>query len=160
MTCRTSRRQFLAAGGLGLVVGAGFVPAAMAKAAAEKGMTQTEKANVKLMKAFWADWNSDHLDIDALMSRYFAPDALVRFTDDTPIINGAQAAAASAKASMPDGSRAIIKIYQLFAKGPMVACHRLDTIRIPGKPDTLFNTAGVAFVKEGRIVEYADYIIR
>jgi limonene-1,2-epoxide hydrolase len=160
MSDRSTRRQFLLAGSLGLAAGASFALAASAKARASKGMPDIEKANVKLMKAFWADWNSDHLDIDKLVARYFAADALVRWSDDTPMLNGAQAAAAAAKASMPAGSRALIRIDSLYAQGPMVACHRLDTIRVPGKADTLFDTAGVSFLKDGKIVEYADYIIR
>jgi hypothetical protein len=31
---------------------------------------------------------------------------------------------------------------------------------VPGKPDTLFDTAGVHIVKNGKIHEYTDYVVR
>jgi limonene-1,2-epoxide hydrolase len=160
MNDKTTRRQLLIAGGVGLSAIAAFVHPDAADAAASKGMTDTEKANVKLMRAFFSDWNTDKLDIDKVVAQYMAPNAPVRWSDDTPVLYGTKAAAIAAKASMPDGSRAVITIHRIFAHGPLVATDRVDVIKVPGKPDAVFDAAGVAIIKDGKIVEYADYIVR
>jgi limonene-1,2-epoxide hydrolase len=157
---RTTRRKFLIAGGLGLAASATVIRAATSQAPVSNGTTAAERENVKLMKAFWADWDTEDLHVDRLVEQYMAPDALVRWTDDGPLLKGAKAAAEAAKADMPEGSRAVIRLHALFAHGPLVASNRVDTIKVPGKPDVIFNTAGVAIVKDGKIVEYADYIVR
>ena len=160
MNSTTTRRKLLIAGGLGIAAGATVVRAATPQTAVSSGTTAVERQNLKLLKAFWADWDTGDLDVDRLVERYMAPDVLVRWTDDTPALKGNAAAAAAAKASMPKGSRALIRLHGLFAHGPLVASNRIDTIKVPGKPDVIFNTAGVAIVKDGKIVEYTDYIVR
>jgi limonene-1,2-epoxide hydrolase len=160
MSDRTTRRKFLIAGGLGLTASAVVIPEAIPRDTMSSGTTAAERQNTKLMQAFWADWNAEDLNIDRLLERYMAPDALVRWTDDTPVCNGTKAAAAAAKAGMPEGARAVIRLHGLFAHGPLVASNRVDTIKVPGKPDVIFNTAGVAIIKNGKIVEYADYVVR
>jgi limonene-1,2-epoxide hydrolase len=159
VSARITRRKLLIAGGLGLTASATVLHAAAAQALLPSGTTAAERENVKLMKAFWAAWDAQNLDIDSLVERYMAPDVLVRWTDDAPVAKGAKAAAAAAKAGMPEGSRGVLRVHGLFAHGPLVASNRVDTIKIPGKPDAIFNTAGVAIVKNGKIVEYTDYIV-
>jgi limonene-1,2-epoxide hydrolase len=156
---RITRRKLLIAGGLGLTASAPVLHAATPQTPLPAGTTAAERANVKLMKAFWAAWDAQNLDIDGLLERYMAPDVRVRWTDDAPVAKGLKDAAAAAKAGLPAGSRAILKIHGLFAHGPLVASNRIDTMKIPGKPDQIFNTAGVAIVKGGKIVEYTDYIV-
>jgi limonene-1,2-epoxide hydrolase len=157
---KTTRRKLLIAGGLGLTASATVIRAATSQALVANGSTATERDNVKLMKAFWSDWGTEDLNIDRLVAQYMAPDVLVRWTDDSPVIKGSKAATAAAKAGMPEGSRAVIKLHGLFVHGPLVASNRVDTIKVPGKPDEIFNTAGVAIVKDGKIVEYTDYVVR
>jgi limonene-1,2-epoxide hydrolase len=149
----------LIAGGLGLAASVPVIRAATPQASLPNGTTAAERENVKLMKSFWADWDAQNLDIDRLVERYMAPDVLVRWTDDAPVAKGVKAAAAAAKAGLPEGSRAVLRVHGLFAHGPLVASSRVDTMKIPGKPDAIFNTAGVAIVKNGKIVEYTDYIV-
>jgi limonene-1,2-epoxide hydrolase len=159
MDARTTRRKLFIAGGFGLVATGMRSRLAAAKTITSRGLTATEKANVKLIKDFLASWDDAHLDIDKLVAQYMAPNASVRWTDDTPAVYGPKAAATAAKAGMPDGARAIIKILDIFARGPLVATSRVDTIKVPGKPDVIFDTAGVHIVKDGKIQEYADYIV-
>jgi limonene-1,2-epoxide hydrolase len=159
MNHQTTRRKLFIAGGLGLVATAMRSQSVAAKAIASNGLTAAEKANVKLIKDFLASWDDAHLDIDKLVAHYMAPNALVRWTDDMPAVYGPEAAATAAKAGMPDGARAAIKILNIFARGPLVATSRVDIIKIPGKPDAIFNTAGVHIVKDGKIQEYTDYIV-
>jgi limonene-1,2-epoxide hydrolase len=165
MSHRITRRNLIVAGGLGAIASALHSPAAEAKAApasADAGpkMTDTEKANVKLVRDFLAGWDDANLDIDKLVGEYMAPNVAVRWTDDMPAAIGPEAAAKAAKAGMPPGSSAVIKIYRVFVRGPVVTTSRLDRIKVPGKPDQLFPTAGVHIVKNGKIVEYTDYVVQ
>ena len=150
-----TRRDLLVAGGLGFLAMTVLNTPAHAKDAV---LTEAERDNVKLVKDFLASWNTPPLDIDKIVAQYFAPNAAVRWTDDAPPAIGVEAAAAAAKAGMPDGAVAQIEIYDIWAHGPLVATSRLDVIKIPGKPDSLFKTAGVAVVKNGKFVEYCDYV--
>jgi limonene-1,2-epoxide hydrolase len=154
MNVRT-RREVLVASGLGLLATTILNTPARAKDAV---LTEAEKDNVRLVKEFLASWNTPPLDIDKIVAQYFAPNASVRWTDDALPAIGVEAAAAAAKAGMPDGAVAQIEIYDIWTHGPLVATSRLDVIKIPGKPDTLFKTAGVAVVKNGKFVEYCDYV--
>ena len=150
-----TRRDLLVAGGLGLLATTVLNTPARAK---DSVLTEAEKDNVSLVKEFLASWNAPPLDIDKIVAHYFAQNASVRWTDDAPPAIGVVAAAAAAKAGMPDGAVAQIEIYDIWAHGPLVATSRLDVIKIPGKPDSLFKTAGVAVVKNGKFVEYCDYV--
>ena len=151
------RRDVLMAAGIGLIVSTVRGESAYAK---QRALTPAEQANIKLVKDFLGSWNSPALDIDKLIAQYFAPNASVRWTDDSPPAVGVAAATAAAKAGMPSGAVVHIDLYDIWAHGPVVATTRLDTIKTPGKPDIVFKTAGVAVVHEGKFVEYCDYVIK
>ena len=157
MTDRTTRRNLVIAGGLGLVAAAAM-PAAPAAA---KSMTDAEKANVALMKAFFADFGAVDLDVDKFTEKYFAPNCLVRWlVDEMPPVIGPKQAALQLKPFFTKGSSLPIKIVDMFAKGPVVSTSRIDTMKAPGKPDEVFNVAGVHVIKDGKLVEYSDWVIR
>jgi hypothetical protein len=40
-----------------------------------------------------------------------------------------------------------------------VATSRVDTIKLPGKPDESFKVAGVVIIKDGKFQEYCDYLV-
>jgi limonene-1,2-epoxide hydrolase len=159
MSPQITRREIFLAAGLSLTATATLNQPAAAQSNTGRMLTATEKANVKLIRAFLAGWDDPHLDIDKLVAQYMAPNAAVRWTDDMKAVYGPTAAAAAAKAAMPEGSRAVIKIFSVFAHGPLVATSRVDTIKVPGKPDATFDTAGVHIIKDGKIQEYTDYVI-
>jgi limonene-1,2-epoxide hydrolase len=151
------RRDVLLTAGFGLVVTAACGESAPAT---RQPLTHIEQANVKLIRDFLASWDNPALDIDKIIADYFAPTATVRWTDDSSPAVGVAAAAAAAKAGMPPGAVAHVDVYDIWAHGPVVATSRLDTVKVPGRPDTLFKTAGVAVVQNGKIVEYCDYVIK
>jgi len=131
-----------------------------AACARERSLTNAEQANIRMMKDFLASWTVPGPDVDEIIASYFAPNARVRWTDDSPPAVGLAAAAAAAKAGMPPGATVHIDIHDIWACGPVIATSRLDTVKAPGKPDMIFNTAGVAVVRNGKFVEYCDYVIR
>jgi limonene-1,2-epoxide hydrolase len=125
-----------------------------------RSLTNAEQANIRMMKGFLASWTVPAPDVDKIIATYFAPNASVRWTDDSPPAVGLAAAAAAAKAGMPPGAAVHIDIHDMWACGPVIATSRLDTIKAPGKPDMVFQTAGIAVVRSGKFVEYCDYVIK
>src|SRR5262245_5685722 len=120
-----TRRDLLVAGGFGLVATTVLGAPARAK---DVTLTETEEANMKLVQDFLASWTKAPVDVDKIVAQYFAPNASVRWTDDAPPSIGVEAAAAAAKAGMPDGAVAQIDIHDIWAHGPLVATSRLDVI--------------------------------
>jgi limonene-1,2-epoxide hydrolase len=150
----TSRRSLLVASGAGLLAAA-----AVGTRAHAKTMTSTEKANIKLLKEFLAEFSSPDVDLEVVMQKYIAPTGSVRWADNLPAVIGPIAASAQARQLMPKGASATFKYLDIFARGPVVATSRIDTIIIPGKAKTLYPIAGVHVIKDGRLVEYTDYIL-
>ncbi len=153
----TTRRDLLVAGGLTLLATAMSVPIAEAKSAPA---TAREKANIDLVKRYIASCNVKPFDIDGIVATYFAADAIVRWSDDSPPAVGAAAALAAAKPMMPEGSGLEIKLLDIFARGQLVVTSRIDTMKFPGKPDVAFDVAGVHIIKDGKFIEYTDYIVK
>ena len=124
--------------------------------------TETEKANVKLFREYQDIFDHPTLDVDKVMERFLAPNASVRWFDDEPRVEGREAAAKAAKSGGGNdlvGVRIKTHILKLFARGPLVASSRIDTIKRPGKPDEILKIAGVCIIRDGMIQEYCDYII-
>jgi limonene-1,2-epoxide hydrolase len=159
MKYQTSRRELFLGGGVALLAAAADGPAFAAAAEHSSRLSAAEKANVKLVREFFASWDSPHLDIDKLMARYIAPNASVRWFDSAPAVFGPVAAAAEAKKGSGNDVRAAIDIREIFARGPLVATSRIDTIKVPGKADEIFKAVGVCIVRDGQFHEYCDYIV-
>lgn len=157
MNDHATRRDVLVSGGLGLLVTAGCIPTAQAKHAE---LDDSEKANIKLVKELMASWNTKPLDIEKIVNTYFAPNATVRWAEDQPPAVGTTAAIAAAKALMPPDFQVEIRVDDIFARGPLVATSRVDVIKVPGQADQAFNVAGVHIVKDGKLVEYTDYLVK
>jgi limonene-1,2-epoxide hydrolase len=146
-----------------LLIGAGAVflaaEATGGNTADSHEWTATEKANVKLFREFQDNFDMPTLEIDKVMTRFLAPDASVRWFDDEPRHEGREEATKAAKEGYGNDLRVNAHIIQLFARGPLVASSRVDTIRRPGKPDEILKIAGVCIIKDGKIQEYCDYIL-
>jgi limonene-1,2-epoxide hydrolase len=124
--------------------------------------TETEKANVKLLREFQDSFDQPTLDIDKVMARFLAAKASARWFDDEPRVEGQEAAANAAKNGAGNDLNSLrvkAHIIKLFARGPLVASSRVDTIKRPGKPDEILKIAGVCIIKDGKIQEYCDYIV-
>lgn len=145
-----------------LLAGAGFLLLAGVSKAKSHGCTPpvytpTETANLRTVREFLAAWDQPNLNIDELLDRYMAPNAAVRWFDGEPPVIGPKAAAESAKRTAGDQLRVAIEILDVFAHGPLVATSRIDTVKVPGRPDLVVKTAGFHILRNGRFEEYADF---
>jgi limonene-1,2-epoxide hydrolase len=153
----TTRRQVMMLGGSSVLASA--VPISFAEAKREP-LSDREKTNVAMVKAYLKSCNAVPFDAEQIVKTYFDPKASVRWTDDAPPSLGAEAALADAKSLMSPGATLDIKLLDVFAKGQLVATSRIDTFKVPGKPDTSLPVAGVHIIKDGKFIEYVDYIVK
>jgi len=113
----------------------------------------TEKANVKVVNDFIAAWNEPDKAVTFLSDK-----ASVRMVEDQPAVVGPAAVGAAFKSFMTPGTSLTVKTISTTVHGPVVLNKRVDTMKVPGKPDQAFPVAGVFVVKDGKIVEWADYL--
>jgi limonene-1,2-epoxide hydrolase len=144
---RLTRRSLLAGAILGALAAAGLPRVGVAAAGA------TEKANVAVVDGFMAAWN----DPDKAVN-FLAPNASVRMVEDQPAVVGQAAVAAAFKGFLTPGVTIGVETLETTAHGPVVMNRRVDTMKTPGKPDQVFKVVGVFVVKDGKIVEWADYL--
>jgi limonene-1,2-epoxide hydrolase len=142
---RLTRRALLVVATLGALAAAGAPSAALAG--------PTEKANEKVVDAFMAAWN----DPDEAVT-FLAPNASVRMVEDQPAVVGQANVAAALKSFMKPGVTVSVKTLKTESHGPVVMNQRIDTLKEPGKPDQVYKLVGVFVVKDGKIVEWADYL--
>lgn len=117
------------------------------------GESATEKANIKVVNDFIAAWNTPDKAVTFLSDK-----ASVRMVEDQPAVVGPAAVGAAFKSFMTPGVSLTVKTLSTTAHGPVVLNKRVDTMKTPGKPDQAFPVAGVFIVKDGKIVEWADYL--
>ena len=114
-----------------------------------------EKANLDLVTRFCESFATR--DIEKITA-FLSPDLVYRITDTAPAAKGAEAFARIR--AYVEGSTSIeFKILDSWARGSVVANERVDTfIRPEGKVS--YHLTGVFVVKDGKVVEWADYGIR
>jgi len=159
MSDQITRRELVVSGGIAFLATASNAQSSAAKTVESNGMSETEKANVKLFREWQAAWDQPNLDIDGIMAKYIAANASIRLFEDEPVAVGPEAAAVIAKKGAGNNLRIQSKIVKVLARGPLVATSRVDTIKIPGQPDEVVKLAGVCIIKDGKIQEYCDYIV-
>ncbi|MFO0690906.1 MAG: limonene-1,2-epoxide hydrolase family protein [Myxococcota bacterium] len=130
-------------------VALGVVPGARADVAGNK----TERANVKVVDDFIAAWS----DPDKAVT-FLAPEASVRMEEDKPSIVGQKAVADAFKGFMKPGVTLHVKTLRTTVHGPVVLNKRIDTLKTKGQPDQVYPVVGVFVVKNGKIVEWTDYL--
>lgn len=118
-----------------------------------------EAANLARVQAFCATWSAPDFEPDAALAAYLAPRAQVRVIDSQPFVTGPAAAAAAFKAFMPNDERVRVRYLSTLARGPLVVTRRIDTMVVAGQPDRDFEVVGVFLLKDGRIVEWTDYVV-
>lgn len=148
----TNRREFLAAGG----VGAALLLAAGKTQAADSVISTAEKANEKVVNDFCAAWET--MDIDKIAS--FLDDEIVfRMIDDAPFTEGKQALVEGMGGFLSNLKSARFEMLRSVAMGNIVVNDRIDHF---GKEDgsaDAYHITGVFKVKEGKIVEWRDYMM-
>ena len=141
-----SRRSVLAGAGIGA---AGLALAGGAEAAP---MSETEKANVKLVEDFCAAWSSK--DADKVMA-FFSDNPSYRQTELQAPAVGRQAVAEKVSGGVKVATK--FEIHESWARGPMVINERTDYFDSPRLKR--WRGVGVFLIKDGRIVEWQDFTI-
>lgn len=159
MTDRIDRGQghgFFAKGALALAtlgLALGLSIGAAAPALADVAGNKTERANVKVVDAFIAAWADP-----AKAASFLAPEASLRMEENKPAIVGPKAFTDAFTGFMKPGVSLHVKTLRTTVHGPVVLNKRIDTLKTKGKPDQVFPVVGVFVVKNGKIVEWTDYL--
>jgi limonene-1,2-epoxide hydrolase len=118
-------------------------------------LTATEKANLDLVTRFCQAFATRDM---AKISEFLSPDVVYRITDTAPAAKGPEAIARIR--SYVERSTAIdFKILDSWARGSVVVNERIDAFTRP-EGNVAYHLTGVFVVKDGKIVEWADYSIR
>ena len=151
----TSRRALLASAGIGGIA-AWSMPTA--DAATGAGITPAEQANIVLVKKFISGWTQKQYDAGKEMAMYLSSPCVVRPIEDKPALTTPAEAANVFIEFMKDGSRVgRVDFHRVVAAGPLVVTRRTDVVLVPGKPNAIYEIAGVFLVRGGKIHEWTDY---
>ncbi len=143
-----SKKAVMAAGAALLVV------ASMA-ARAEFAPTPEERANLKVVAAFMSAWNTPEVTVTDISGN-----ASVRVVEGQPAAVGRAAVAGASKRFPVPGVRVEVEVLGATVHGPVVVNSRIDTVKTEGKPDEMYPVTGVFAVKNGKIVEWSDYLLK
>ena len=148
----TNRREFLAAGGMG----AALVLAAGESRADDSSATAAEQANEKVVNEFCAIWET--MDIDKIMG--FLDDKIVfRMIDNMPFIEGKPAMIDALGQFLATRKSARFEMLRSVAVGNIVVNERIDHFGKEEGPEDAFHITGFFLVKNGKIVEWRDYMM-
>jgi limonene-1,2-epoxide hydrolase len=118
-----------------------------------------ELKNIALVRALCDVWAAPDYMAEAMIP-FFAEDCAVRLMHTLPFAHGAAAVVEQARALMPLGTeRMKVRHLSTHFAGPMVVAHRIDTLVIPGKPDSDWEMLGVFLIEDGKVKEWTDYML-
>ena len=147
-----TRNSFLRTFTTGALAGAvALLPAALN--AAEP--SAAEKANLDLVTRFCESFATRDM---AQITAFLSPDLVYRLTDTVPAVKGPEAIA-RIRAYVDRSTSIQFKILDSWTRGAVVVNERIDAFtRAEG--NVAYHLTGVFLVKDGKIVEWADYSIR
>ena len=148
----TNRREFRAAGGMG----AALMLAAGESRADDSSASAAEQANEKVVNEFCAIWET--MDIDKIMG--FLDDKIVfRMIDNMPFIEGTPAMIDALGQFLATRKSARFEMLRSVAVGNIVVNERIDHFGKEEGPEDAFHITGFFLVKNGKIVEWRDYMM-
>jgi limonene-1,2-epoxide hydrolase len=115
--------------------------------------------NVEVVRGLIADWNAPGFDPEKTVPKFFTDESVVRFVDSMPPMSGVTKLATTWKTFRVNGEKVKTKMISVYEAGPVVVAHRVDTVQLAGKPDTSFEVVGVFAVRDGKIMEWIDYMV-
>lgn len=123
-------------------------------------MTDTdEQKNIALVQTLCAIWENPDYTAEAMMP-FFTDDCAVRLMHTLPFVHGPVAVVEQARLLMPLGTeRMKVRHLSTHFAGPLVISHRIDTLVIPGQPDSDWEMMGVFLIKNGKVKEWTDYML-
>ncbi|HKD08764.1 MAG TPA: limonene-1,2-epoxide hydrolase family protein [Bryobacteraceae bacterium] len=117
--------------------------------------TAAERANLDLVTQFCESFATR---VMAKITAFLSPDVVYRITDTAPALKGAEALA-RIRAYVERSTSVEFKILDSWVRGSVVVNERIDAFtRAEG--NVAYHLTGVFLVKDGKIVEWADYSIR
>lgn len=148
-TQELNRRGFLAAGGIGaaLLMSAGKAEAAEA--------SDIEKANLKVVNDFCAAWET--MDVDKLGS-FLADNVAFRMFDAAPRISGKEDLIVQIKQFLRGAIGVRFEMLRSNVIGNVVINERIDHFD-RGEKKNAYHITGFFLVKNGKIVEWQDYMM-
>lgn len=149
------RRDLLGMFGATLALGA-LTGAAAAAERAEQKPTEPAGESLRIVKAFCASWSS--LD-PAKVAAFFADDAVYRVTETTAPTVGRPAITRLVERFLQRAKKVNFEILRSYAVGPVVLTERHDHFSGP-RGEQVFHVAGMFFVRDGKIAEWTDYLVR
>ncbi len=145
------------------MVGAGVALAALASVPAGAAETPPPAApseagpeSLRIVNAFCAAWST--LD-PAKVAAFFADNAIYRVTETTPATVGRPAITQLLQRFLGRAQKVRFEILREYNVGPIVLTERNDHFTGP-QGERVFHVAGVFFVRDGKIAEWTDYMIR
>jgi limonene-1,2-epoxide hydrolase len=154
-----NRRVLLA--GLGAVAAAGLIAeAGTAEAAGDVvDMSDVEKANVKVVNEFCKAWD--------LQPANAARDKMLSLMTEGCVWKISNSPAAVGRAAIGDrmtkflaNTHFNLNVFDTFAKGNLVVNSRIDSNIHPDSIDTPYPIVGVFFMKDGKINEWYELLMR
>ena len=116
-------------------------------------------ANIRLVEELCAIWERPDYTAEAMVP-FFAEDCAVRLMHTLPFAHGPAAVVEQARMLMPLGTeRMKVRHLSTHFAGPMIVSHRIDTLVIPGKPDSDWEMLGVFLIEGGKVREWTDYML-
>ncbi len=118
-------------------------------------VTAAEKANLELVTKFCESFATRDM---AKITAFLSPDVVYRLTDTVPAVKGAEAIA-RIRGYVERSTEIDFKVLDSWVRGSVVVNERIDAFtRAEG--NVAYHLTGVFLVKDGKIVEWADYSIR
>ncbi len=145
-----SRRRFLQMAG---AAGAAFAWPRGSDAADQRAV---EQGNMRIVTDFCNAWPARDT---SKLAPFFADTVVYRVSETSPPITGRDAVLARVSTFFDGADTIEFKILEARAMGPLVFTERIDTFEGP-KRHWRFHLAGMFFLKDGRVQEWTDYLIR
>ena len=132
-----------------------LIPAFVPLAANAAEPTAAEKANLDLVTRFCESFATRDM---AKITAFLSPDVVYRITDTVPAVKGPDAIA-RIRAYVERSTSIEFKILDSWVRGSVVVNERIDSFtRADG--NVAYHLTGVFLVKDGKVIEWADYSIR
>jgi limonene-1,2-epoxide hydrolase len=119
-------------------------------------LTPAEKANVQVINDFCDAWATKDLD---KIASYFGDPIAFRITEAAQPLTGREAIVARLKPLIDRSTTVKFELIQTFARGPLVVAERYDYFPTADKQNR-YHVVGVFLLKNGKIAEWSDYVVR
>lgn len=119
-----------------------------------------DQKNLDTVRKFIVAWTDKDFKPSQVVKQYMAPDAVVRFMSTMPPLSDQAVVIKTWEDFRATGYTLDVNIHSAYARGPVVVVHRTDTSHTADKPDANYNVTGFFAMKDGKIIEWTDYIIQ